>query len=184
MDPITALSQTFDHTHRLISGVRADQMGDTTPCSEWDVATLLTHTIGVVSGIASALNGSPSTSSIKDFQLGDDAAAQFRHEADVNLAAWRAAGLEGETNIGAGPMPKQAAIGINLLDTATHSWDIARATGQPDELPTELAAMILGICQGFVTDEIRQGAGFLPPVPVPDAASPTAQLVAFLGRRP
>ena len=42
------------------------------------------------------------------------------------LAAWTARGLEGQIDIGAGPMPAVAGISINLLDTTTHSWDIAR----------------------------------------------------------
>ena len=74
--------------------------------------------------------------------------------------------------------------GINLLDTATHSWDIARATSQAADLPDELAATVLSVCQGFVTDEIRTYAGFDPAVPVTADAGPTDQLVAVLGRRP
>ena len=73
---------------------------------------------------------------------------------------------------------------MDLLDTATHSWDIATATGQKAALPDELAATRLSVCQGFVTDEIRGFAGFDPAVPVAADAGPTDQLVAFLGRRP
>lgn len=74
--------------------------------------------------------------------LADDVATQFR------------GGLDDEVNIGAGPMPVQAAVSINLLDTATHSRDLARATGQNEDLP------------------------------VGNDATATAQLVAFLGRQP
>ena len=182
MDLIAALAQTFDHAHSVIAGVKPDQLTNPTPCSEWDVAALLGHTIGVVDGIGNAVAGNPSTDPAA-FVL-TDAPAQFRAAAASTLAAWTEAGLEGETNIGAGPMPRQAAISINLLDTATHSWDLARATGQPEALPSELAGMILGICQGFVTDEIRGFAGFDPAVAVSADADPTIQLVAFLGRKP
>jgi uncharacterized protein (TIGR03086 family) len=81
-------------------------------------------------------------------------------------------------------MPAQVGIGINLLDTATHSWDIARATGQDANLPDEVAAAALAECQGIVTDDIRKFAGFDPAVPVTRDANPTDQLVAFLGRQP
>lgn len=183
MDLITALTQTFDHTHSLIAGVRPDQLDNPTPCSEWDVRGLLSHALGVVAGIGAAVGGeAPSDSDA--FALEDDPAAQFRSLADRTLAAWTAAGLDGETNIGAGPMPRQAAISINLLDTATHSWDIARATGQPEAMPTELANVVLGICKQVVTDEIRGFAGFNPAITVSADADPTTQLVAFLGRQP
>jgi uncharacterized protein (TIGR03086 family) len=184
LDLIAALSQTFDHAHAVVGGVKPDQLGNSTPCTEWDVKTLLSHTLGVVANIGGAVAGKAPTGHPNEMALNADLAGQFRSLADTTLAAWKSAGLEGETNIGAGPMPRQAAISINLLDTATHSWDLARATGQPEELPAELAGLVLGICQGFVTDEVRSGAGFAPAVPVGDDASATQRLVAFLGRQP
>jgi uncharacterized protein (TIGR03086 family) len=184
MDLLSALSQTFDHTHGVIAGVRADQMGNATPCTEWDVQALLGHALGVVAGIGGAVRGDPPPADGAAFVLADDAAAQFRSLADSTLAAWTKADLTSEINIGAGPMPGSDALSINLLDTSTHAWDVARATGQPADLPEELAALVLGICQGFVTDEIRGFAGFSPAVAVSDAASSTTKLVAFLGRTP
>ena len=81
-------------------------------------------------------------------------------------------------------MPARAAISVNLVDSTTHSWDIARATGQDAHLPNELAATVLAIGQGFITDDLRKLVGFDPPVPVAPDAGPTEQLVAFLGRQP
>jgi uncharacterized protein (TIGR03086 family) len=184
MELLTALAQTFDHTHAVIAGVRADQMTNATPCTEWDVQALLGHTLGVVAGIGGGVRGDEAPADKSSFVLADDPAAQFRAIADGTLAAWRQADLDSEINIGAGPMPGTAALSINLLDTSTHAWDIARATGQPDELPEELASLVLGICQNFVTDELRGFAGFHPAVDVPDDSSTTAKLVAFLGRQP
>lgn len=183
MDLIAALGQTFDHTQRVVAGVTPGQMGNATPCAEWDLKALLSHTFGVVAGIGAAVSGSAPPAG-KEIALEADLAGQFRGLADTTLAAWKAAGLEGETNIGAGPMPRQAAIGINLLDTATHAWDIARATGQPEELPDDLAGLILGICQGIISDDVRKFAGFSPAATVGANATPTQQLVAFLGRQP
>ncbi len=183
MELRAALTQTFDHTHGVIAGVRADQMGNATPCTEWDVKALITHALGVIAGIGSAVR-SEAPKERAAFALDGDPAAQFRALADGTLAAWKNVDLNSEINIGAGPMPGSAALSINLLDTATHSWDIARATGQSEALPEELAALIFGICQGFVTDEIRSFAGFRPAVPVSADANSTLKLVSFLGRKP
>ena len=71
-----------------------------------------------------------------------------------------------------------------LLDAATHSWDIARASGQSGELPAELASTVLAICQQIITDEARGYAGFDAAVDVAADTSATAKLVAFLGRKP
>ena len=81
-------------------------------------------------------------------------------------------------------MPAQAGLSIDLLDTATHSWDIARAIGTPAALPDDVAATVLAVSQGFVNDDIRAFAGFDPAVDVGTNAGPTDQLVAFLGRCP
>ncbi len=184
MDQLAALSQTFDHATKVVSGVRPDQLDGPTPCREWNVRTLVSHTVAVVANIGRGARGEELLADINTFPLQADLGAQFRTEADRTLAAWTARGLEGEVNIGAGPMPPQAGIGINLLDTATHSWDIARATGQDADLPDELAATVLAVCEGIVTDDIRAFAGFDPAVPVAGDASATDKLVAFLGRRP
>jgi hypothetical protein len=61
---------------------------------------------------------------------------------------------------------------------------VATATGQDAALPEELAATILGVAEGFVGPQLRQAVGIGPPVPVPDDASATDRLVAFMGRRP
>jgi uncharacterized protein (TIGR03086 family) len=184
MELLDALSQTFDHATKVVSGVRADQLDAPTPCRDWDVRALVTHTVGVVQNMARGARGDELLADINAVALEADLPAQFRTEADRTLAAWTARGLEGEVNIGAGPMPVVAGMSINLLDTATHSWDIARATGQDANLPDALAATVLAVSRGFVSDDIRKFAGFDPAVPIGSDASPTDQLVAFLGRRP
>ncbi len=78
-------------------------------------------------------------------------------------------------------MPTPAAMGMNLLDTTTHSWDIARATGQDATLPDELATTLLRMSGGIVRDDLRALAGSNPPVSVPEEASATDRLVAFPG---
>ncbi len=145
---------------------------------------LLAHMFGVVANMGRGARGEALLDDVNAFALETDLSAQFRAEADGTLAAWTARGTEGEVNIGAGPMPVPAGLSINLLDTAMHSWDIARATGQETRLPDELAETVLGVCRGFVSDEIRGFAGFDPAIDIASDAPPTDQLAAFLGRRP
>jgi uncharacterized protein (TIGR03086 family) len=148
------------------------------------VQSLLGHTLGVVMNMGRGARGEDLLATLDASILADDFGAQFHAEAAATLAAWRAHGFDGEVNVGAGPMPVQAALSINLLDTATHSWDIARATGQREDLPDDVAAMVLGVCQSFVTDELRGMVGFDPAVAMDSSATPTQKMVAFLGRMP
>jgi uncharacterized protein (TIGR03086 family) len=183
MELLDALSQTFDHAANIVSGVQTDQLGETTPCRDWDVRTLVAHTMGVIVNMGRGARGEQLLERAS-LPLDADFGAQFRAETDRTLAAWTAHGLDGNVNVGAGPMPARAAISINLVDSTTHTWDIARATGQDERLPDELAATVLAVGQGVVSDDLRKVVGFDPPVPVAPDASPTEQLVAFLGRRP
>jgi uncharacterized protein (TIGR03086 family) len=185
MEMLDVLSQTFDHATKVVSGVGADQLDDQTPCSDWPLRTLLAHMTGVVVNMGRGASGSELLPSIESFVIEPtDLGAQFRSEADRTLAAWRTRSDSDEVNVGAGPMPASVALGINLLDTATHSWDVARCTGQDTNLPDSVAAAAVACANQIVSDEIRGFAGFAPAVPVAADASPTDQLVAFLGRTP
>jgi uncharacterized protein (TIGR03086 family) len=185
MEMLDALSQTFDHTTKIVSGVTTDQLDAPTPCSEWPLRTLLSHMTGVVVNMGRGASGSELLPSVEDFEIEpDDLASQFRTESDRTLAAWRTRGDDDEVNVGAGPMPAKVALAINVLDTATHSWDVARCTGQDANLPDPVAVAALACAHQIVSDEIRSFAGFAPAVSTGPDASPTEQLVAFLGRKP
>lgn len=180
MQVIEALDQTFEHTRGVVADVRPDQYGDPTPCSEWTVRDLMEHMVGVVAGMGASARGEPPT----EFTLADDPAAQFDEVATTTLAAWQAAGvMDGTVTIPAGPTPGHVVAGINLLDTATHAWDLATATGQPAALPDDVAAAALETSRGIISPELRPGR-FDPEVAADAEADPTTRLVAFLGRTP
>jgi len=80
--------------------------------------------------------------------------------------------------------PRYSARGGNLIDTAAHIWDLARATGGYEELPDRTAVTILDLAQQIVTDERRAAVGFDTEIPVAANAPSTARLVAYLGRQP
>jgi uncharacterized protein (TIGR03086 family) len=180
MELIDALDQTFQHAHGVIGNVRPDQMDDPTPCPEWAVRDLLQHMIGVVAGLGAAAAGAPRTT----FELGADPAAQFHDAATATLDAWRTPGVMDKiVDGGPGPMPGRVLAGINLLDTATHTWDVATATGQPAQLPAGVAETALECSRVTISPEIRPGR-FGPEVAAAAGADATDQLVCFLGRTP
>ena len=89
------------------------------------------------------------------------------------MAAWRTPGvLDRVVDAGPGPMPGRVLAGINLLDTATHTWDLATATGQPAELPEPVAVAALEASGEIVSPELRPGR-FGPEQAAPDGASTT-----------
>ena len=184
MELVDALDQTFDHAYKVVAGVQPTQYGDPTPCDEWNVQQLLTHIVAVTTVMGEATAAGEASRRPNDVALAEDPTAQFRAAADAALAGWRKPGIMDETiNAGPGPMPGRALAGINLLDTATHSWDLARATGQSSELPPAVAEAALEASHQIVNDQLRPGR-FGPELDAPKDCGPTDRLVAFLGRTP
>src|SRR5207237_737395 len=144
--------------YKVIAGVQPAQYGDPTPCEEWNVQQLLTHIVAVTTVMGEATASGAAERRPDSVALGDDPGAQFRAAADAALAGWRKPGIMDETiTAGPGPMLGRLLAGINLLDTATHSWDLARATGQSSELPPAVAEAALEASRQIVNDQLRPG---------------------------
>jgi uncharacterized protein (TIGR03086 family) len=65
-----------------------------------------------------------------------------------------------------------------------HGWDLARATGQPADLPEDLAEGALSMWRTRLADRPREGMPFAAPQPVADDAPAIDRLAAYLGRQP
>lgn len=72
---------------------------------------------------------------------------------------------------------------IVIGDVFTHTWDIARATGQDEALdPDQLQRMVVGM--GKIPDEVLRGGGmFGPALEPPEGADEQTRFLAFVGRR-
>ena len=182
---IDQLAGIYEHTGTVIGKVNEDHLDLPTPCTEWNVRELLNHTIGVMFGIAAGVSGqSTPEGEPPDFTAGDGAAAAFEQAKQASLAAWGADGVfDGTVNFGAGDMPAQVGIGINMLDTLTHAWDLSEALGQDRSMDPELAEASLAAARMTVSDDIRAGR-FAPEVEIADDAPAHDRLAAFLGRHP
>jgi len=73
--------------------------------------------------------------------------------------------------------------GVGALEMAVHGWDLSRACGRCQPIPGRLAAGLLDISPLLVPPTGRAPL-FGPPVTVPPMATPSDQLVAYLGRNP
>ncbi len=68
-------------------------------------------------------------------------------------------------------------------DVFTHTWDLARATGQSETLdPDQLQRMIAGM--GSMPEEVLRADGmFGPRIDVPDEADDQMRFLGYVGRR-
>jgi uncharacterized protein (TIGR03086 family) len=68
-------------------------------------------------------------------------------------------------------------------DVFTHTWDLARATGQDETLdPDQVRRMMAGL-RSMPDEALRSGGMFGPAIEVPDDADEQTRFLAFLGRR-
>ncbi|MCX6394938.1 MAG: TIGR03086 family metal-binding protein [Propionibacteriales bacterium] len=78
---------------------------------------------------------------------------------------------------------EQATSRIYVADVFMHTWDLARATGQPVALDEDRCATMLAGMQPL--DEMLRASGqYGPKVAVPDDAPAMDRLMGFIGRDP
>src|SRR2546423_3638367 len=142
MDIIRLHERALDEAARLVGGVRSDQMGLPTPCSEWDVRALIAHLVaGNVRFLGVAEGKRAERGPVTPDVLGDDPAGAYRRSAEALKQAWRdPARLDQQCELPFGVMPRPAARAVHLVETGAHSWGPAQTTGQqpafdPDAIP-------------------------------------------------
>jgi uncharacterized protein (TIGR03086 family) len=185
MDTLDALDRSFASTRTVVAEIRPEHLSLPTPCSQWDVNAVLSHTIGAIDAFRAAAAKLPAAG-LPTPDVSDDPLGAYDKATSATLAAWREPGaLDGETTLAIGvAVPAEVAAGINYADCLVHGWDLRRALGIDPELDPELAEQALALSSAVVTPEIRGAGAFGPEVSVGADASPTARLVAFLGRQP
>ena len=191
MDIVRLHERAMDETASLADSVRPEQMGLPTPCSDWDVRALLTHLVGGNMRWAALANGEPLTRGAARGSgpgadlLGDDPAAAYRRSAAVLHAAWQdPALLDRSFELPIGVVPGRAAMGVRLVETVAHAWDLAKATGQHPGFDPDIVATATRFAQSGLPADRPPGTPFAAPVPVADDLPAIDRLAAFLGRTP
>ncbi len=188
MDLIAALDEVGTEFGRLVDATLPEQLGDTTPCTEFTVRDVINH----VAGGANMFGAGFEAGSISDEELGrimgdilgDDPSGVFRAASERVMAAVRAPGaMEGTATFPWGEMPREAALGIAVFDVAVHAWDLAQATGQSLELSDDLALEILALGQAMGIDGFR-GEMFAAEVIIVETAPAWDRVAAYSGRTP
>ena len=112
----------------------------------------------------------------------EDPAARLRDLAARLQNALPAADLGAMRVSPEGPVPLHRALTYPVSDLALHSWDVHRSQGRLVELPEDLLALCRGIAESVPEDMLRRPGGFGRPRHAPVDSTPTARLMAHLGR--
>jgi uncharacterized protein (TIGR03086 family) len=182
--PIDTLIATQRAAKSVLEGVSKDQLADSSPCTEWDVAAVIDHLVGTQYWLLSAVSAAEprdeeTKASAGDYQVAfDDVARAVAGVLSEDGFATRSVELPFGTFTGA------QFTDFVSLETLTHAWDVAKATSQGTDLAPDAAEHLLGVAQAMMGGEGREESsnfGAVQPC-APDAPA-ADRLAAFLGRR-
>ncbi|MER5387564.1 TIGR03086 family metal-binding protein [Saccharopolyspora sp. NPDC002686] len=192
----------FEHLRRtnedfadLVGSVEPEQWTAPTPCADWDVRALVSHLVQANVIYRMLLHGGTSDEFLtirEQNSLGDDPAGLFRTAAEECLAAFAEPGaLDGEVDYPFGPADGRKLLGLLIADTVVHTWDLARATGEPEDLAPQLVEWIddnfehlyTGVTEGPL-DRNRTYEHFAAPAQPPTAETRQHRVLRRAGRRP
>lgn len=182
------LRQAFGSTSGVLARISADEFDKPTPCASWKVGDVINHLVGGTTFFAvTAESGvAPAPAEGADHLRGDFKAA-YDQGAERAVKAFSAEGaMDKIMRLPYADLPGSVFVFIAAIDTFTHGWDLARATGQSTDLSPGLAAQLLEAA-AFIPDKMRGVDGqapFGPKVQVADSAAAADKLAGFMGRHP
>jgi len=174
-------------TARVVADASTAPLDSQTPCADWDLRTLLNHTILWTAYSAERRAHGESVAEdlmSRDFTAGPDYAADYKAQVDKAVAAWSdPKAWAGDRAVMGSATPAADIAAMLIMETVLHGWDIARATGQDYNCDGQLARAILETVQAQ-GETFRRYQGFAAPVPVPGDAPAFDRALALSGRDP
>ena len=183
------LDRAIGYARGSLALVGPDLMAAPTPCSEWDLAALLTHLADSLASLHEA--GSCGQVALGTTKTPPDVRAALRVGTASVLgdlpaltdSGHRGSGHRGRRDVlvGGRPLTTGMLAVAGALEVAVHGWDVSVACGHARPLPDGLAAELLRLAPVLVSEEDRPHR-FAPALPVSRGAPPGERLLAFLGR--
>ncbi len=173
----------------LVAGVGPGQWHDATPCSEWDVRTLVHHLLYEQRWVPPLFDGLTIEQVGGRFEgdlLGGDAAAWPGLLASAIEQAHAAVAQPGAVDrivhLSFGDTSGQEYVMQLTADLAIHGWDLARATGQDDGLDPGAVAMMLPWAEANA-DLLAASGMFGTRIDTAPGGADDIRLLGLLGRR-
>ena len=179
--------RAMEATRGLVAGVRASQWAGPTPCSEWDVRTLVNHLVYENLWAAELFPGKTMAEVGDRYEGGDlvgpNPLSAYDHSMAAAKAAVEAPGvMRAVCHLSFGDLTGAEYAAQLFQDLLVHGWDVAKATGQSSRLNPTLVRAVLPIAEVY-TRQARQWGVFGEELRVPSSAGPQEYLLALFGRR-
>ncbi len=164
-----------------VQGTAPDAWDNPSPCEGWTARDVVGHLVGWIPDFFGAQG--VSFPPIPDVQ--DDPAGAWEAVQSSIAAALKDPELAGKSV--ETPFSTQSlAETVDMIvtgDVFTHTWDLARATGQDETLDPDMVQRMQAAMGAMPEEALRSGGMFGPAVEVPDDADDQTKLLAYLGRR-
>ncbi|HEY0700375.1 MAG TPA: TIGR03086 family metal-binding protein [Micromonospora sp.] len=187
MELLEAYRRSLAEFTDRVDQVGPDQWQAPTPCSDWDVRTLVNHVVTESRWSVPLLAGSTIAEVGDRFtgdQLGaDPASAAHDAAAAAELAAARPGVPDTTVHLSAGDTPAREYLHQLLAEHLVHGWDLAMAIGASPRLDEDAVR----VCARWFADKAqgyRQQGMVSAQVAVPPDATESDRLVAAFGRAP
>ena len=172
---------------RVVSKVPQGTLDAPTPCGDWDLRTLLNHTILWTSYSAERRAHGESVAEDlmnKDFTADPGFREDYARQIGKAVQAWSAPEAWAGTRNVMGDATPAADVGAMLLmEMALHGWDVARATGQEFSLDDATATAVEDVVQAQA-ELFRKYQGFAGAVEPPRNATAFERALTLSGRDP
>lgn len=187
-DPRPLFRRAADQVEHQAGAVRPDELGNPTPCAEYDVRALLGHLVAVLRKLVHVADGGAAgdiPAVIADIS-DDDWVSALRHARNELDQVWADdAVLDRSLELPWATMSGRETLDAYTHELTMHSWDLGQATGRVRHLDPDLAEQALDWFTQFVPSGDRgEGGGFTAVVQVPDSADVYTRLAAYTGRQP
>ena len=187
MDEKAALLAADRLVDQFVQNVRDDQWDEPTPDKGWSVRDLLSHLVYEEVWVPDVLTGR-CPADVGDAHEGDllgeyPKAAWKEAAAKAAVALDELESLDKTVHLSYGDVAAHEYLQQCFIDRVIHGWDLARATGQADEIDEDLVELAY---DWFLPQaEEWRAAGLLgPAIELPENASTMDMLLALSGRRP
>jgi uncharacterized protein (TIGR03086 family) len=187
-DPRPLQARCFAQTRHAVAAVRPEHMTLPTPCTEFDVRTLLGHIVAVLHRVAAAGRGKDlSAMPVVVEGVEDDgwAAAYDAGVAELRSVWADDSLLDREITLPFATLPGTMVVSIYAQEICIHGWDLAAAIGATTGWDPEIAEALLPVAHAILPAEPRGeaiGNAFAAVVDVPETAGAYTRLAGWLGR--
>ena len=174
--------------HRAVSAAFTDRVLGTTdwdapaPVDGWTARDVVAHLVEwfpdflhSATGIALDRVASAVDDPVRAWQVHADAVQRVLDGPEANITF-------SHPMVGEMPLP-EAVDRFYTSDVFMHTWDLARATGQDEQLDADTCADLLA-GMSAIEDVLRSSGQYGPAVPVPDDADVQSRMLGFIGRDP